>query len=247
VPSVRRTPFPRTRNFRPFGVPAGMRTLTGIPRWAGTLTSAPSAASGKVTGTVTVRLCPDLPNTGCGATCTFTYKSPAGPPRSPGAPLPLSLMRCPFATPAGIRAWMVLVLMAPPPPQQVGDGSSTTRPRPRQVRQGSENAKLPRFLLACPVPSQVGQTLGTVPALAPVPMHVLQGPSPASRSDTVTPSMASLKLSDVSVSMSAPRRGRCWVVVRPLPPPPNIPPSRSPSRPPVLPVEPPKRSPRSKL
>ena len=114
-----------------------------------------------------------------------------------------------------------------------------------QVLQGSENAKLPRFRLPAPVPSQVGQTRGTVPALAPVPMHALHAASPASRSDTVDPSMASPKDSEASVSMSAPRRGRvvCWVV---RPPPPNTPPSRSPSRPPEPPALPPNRSPRSK-
>src|SRR5690348_3760783 len=173
----------------------------------GTLMSAPSAASVNVTGTVRVRLCPLRPNTGCADTCTRTYRSPAGPPRSPGAPLPLSLIRCPSPTPAGMRAWMVLVLIARPLPEHTGHGSSTTSPRPRQVLHGSEKAKLPRFLLPCPLPSQVGQTRGTVPALAPVPMHSLHGPSPASRSDTVAPSMASPKLSDASVSTSAPRRG----------------------------------------
>src|ERR1700691_2506412 len=208
-----------------------------MPPCVRTLISAPSAASGSVIGTVMVRLCPDLPNTGCDSTCTRTYRSPAGPPRSPGAPLPLSLIRWPSATPAGMRAWIVLVLIARPLPEQTGHGSSTTSPRPRQVLQGSENAKLPRFLLPWPVPSQVGQTLGTVPALAPVPMHTLQGPSPVSRSETVTPSTESLNDSDVSVSTSAPRRGRadCDVV---LPPPrlPKTPPSRSPRRPPALPV-----------
>jgi len=69
--------------------------------------------------------------------------------------------------------------------------------------------------LPWPVPSQVGQTRGTVPALAPVPLQVWHGPSPASFSETVTPLTASLKLSDVSVSRSWPRLGRCWVVVRP--------------------------------
>ena len=198
-----------------------------MPLSDGTLISAPSAASANVTGTVTVRLWPDRPNTGCGATCTRTYRSPAGPPRSPGAPLPLSLIRWPSPTPAGIRAWIVRVLIARPLPEHSGHGSSTTRPRPRQVLQGSENAKLPRFRLPWPVPSQVGHTLGTVPALAPVPLQALHGPSPASCSDTVAPSIASLKLSDASVSTSAPRRGRCgWV----RPPPPNTPPSRSPSR-----------------
>ena len=91
-----------------------------------------------------------------------------------------------------------------------------------------------------------GAKAGTVPALAPVPMQALHGPSPARCSDTVAPLTASPKLSDASVSTSAPRRGRCccWVVR-----PPNTPPSRSPSRPPVLvpPADPPNRSPRSKL
>src|SRR6266571_2671678 len=100
-----------------------------------------------------------------------------------------------------------------------------------------------RALIARPVPAQVGQTLGTVPAFAPVPRQTLHGPSSVIRSVTVEPSIASLNDSDASVSTSAPRRGRAWVVVRP-PPPPNMPPSRSPSRPPD-PVEP-KRSPRSK-
>src|ERR1039457_627554 len=224
-----------------------MRTLTGIPRCEGTLTSAPRAASGKVTGTVTVRLWPDLPKTGCADTCTRTYRSPAGPPRSPGAPFPLSLMRWPSPTPAGMRAWMVRLLIARPLPEQTGQGSSTTSPRPRHSRQGSENAKLPRFLLAWPVPSQDGHTRGTVPALAPVPMHALQGASPASRSDTVVPSVASPKLSDASVSTSAPRRGRCCCVFVRFPTPP---PGRSPSLPRAPPAppppDPPKRSPRSK-
>src|SRR5215472_6905714 len=241
------TPLPRTRNVRPFGVPGGIRTLTGMPRCDGTLISAPSAASGNVTGTVTVRFEPDRPNTGCGVTCTRTYRSPGGPPRSPGAPLPLSLIRWPSATPAGMRAWIVLVLIARPLPEHTGQGSSTTRPRPRQVLQGSENAKFPRFLLPWPVPSQVGHTRGTVPALAPVPMQALHGPSPARCSDTVAPSIASLKFSDVSVSTSAPRLGRCCAE---RPPPPNTPPRKSPSRPPAPPppdVPVPNRSPRSNV
>src|SRR5215469_12356938 len=125
-----------------------------------------------------------------------------------------------------MRAWIVLALSARPLPPQVVHGSSTTRPRPRHVAHGSEKAKLPRSRLDCPVPWQVGQTLGTVPAFAPVPRHTLHGPSSVSRRPTVEPSMASLKLSDVSVSTSAPRRGLvCVVVVLP----PKTPPSRSPS------------------
>src|SRR5215469_15381268 len=241
VASGRRTPLPRTLNVRPFGVPGGIRKLTGWPRRTGTLMSAPSAASVKVTGTVTVRLWALLPNTGWPDTCTRTYRSPLGPPRSPGAPLPLSLIRCPSATPAGMRAWMVRALRARPLPPHVAHGSSTTSPRPRHVVHGSENAKLPRSRLDCPVPWQVGHTFGTVPALAPVPWQTLHGPSSVRRRLTVAPSIASLNDSDTSVSTSAPRRGLAWVVVRP--PRPNTPPSMSP-RPPGPPE--PKRSPRSK-
>ena len=61
------------------------------------------------------------------------------------------------------------------------------------------------------MPSQLGQTRGTVPLLAPVPRQARHGASPASRSETVAPSMASPKLSDASVSTSAPRRGLAWV------------------------------------
>src|SRR6202012_2249825 len=227
-------PLPRTRKVRPFGVPAGIFTVTGAPRCDGTLMSAPSAASGTVTGAETVRLPPDRPNTGWGVTCTRTYRSPAGPPRSPGAPLPRSLIRWPSATPAGIRAWMVRVLAA--------------WPLPLHEVHGSWKAKLPRFRLDCPVPSQVGQTLGTVPALAPVPWQTGQGPSPVSLSGTVVPSTASPNDSVVSVSTSAPRRGRAWVPARP--PPPNIPPRMSPrpplpALPPAVPPPPPDRAPRS--
>src|SRR5580693_3670760 len=243
VPSLRRTPLPRTMNVRPFGVPGGIRTVTGAPLCEGTLTSAPRASSANDTGTVTVRLAPDRPNTGCGLTCTLTYRSPDGPPRSPGAPLPAILIRWPSATPAGMRVWMVRELIARPLPEHSGQGSSTTRPRPRHSLHGSEIPNVPRFLLDCPLPWQDGHTFGTVPALAPVPWQVGHAPSPVSRSATVVPSIASLKLSVVSVSTSAPRRGRFCAVVRP--PPPNTPPNRSPSRPPASPA-PLKMSPRSK-
>src|SRR5271166_1442912 len=141
---------------------------------------------------------------------------------------------------------MVRVLIARPLPEHSVHGSSTTSPRPRHVLHGSEKAKLPRFRLPWPVPSHVGQTLGTVPALAPVPLHTGHGPSPASRSETVVPLMASLNDSVVSVSTSAPRRGRAWVPVVPPVLLPKTPPSRSPRRPPALPAAPPNRSPRSK-
>src|ERR1700761_2149490 len=140
-----------------------------------------------------------------------------------------------------MRAWMVRELIARPLPLHAVHGSSTMRPRPRQVLQGSESPKPPRFRACCPVPWQSGQTLGTVPDFAPVPPQTGQGPSPVSRSDTVAPSIASPNERAVSVSTSAPRRARLLAV------PPErlrkIPPSTSPS--PSLAPLPPKRSPRS--
>src|ERR1700729_4448302 len=241
VPSLRRTPRPATRNTCPFGVPGGTRTVTAAPRCVGTLISAPSASSGIVTGTVTVRLSPARPNTACGVTWTRTYRSPGLPPCLPGAPLPGIRIRWPSATPAGMRAWMVRELIARPLPLHDGHGASTTRPRPRQVLQGSERPKPPRFRLCWPVPWQSGQTFGTVPVLAPVPWQTGHGPSPVSRSDTVAPSIESPNDRLVSVSTSAPRRARLAALPPPGRPPRKIPPITSP-RP-----SPPNRSPKSKF
>ena len=65
------TPRPRTRSTRPDCVPAGTFTVT-LPSSVGTVMVVPSAASGKVTGTVMVRLRPLRPKTGCLPTWTTT-------------------------------------------------------------------------------------------------------------------------------------------------------------------------------
>src|SRR5690606_4169762 len=124
VPSLRTAPLPRARMVRPLGVPGGSFSVTGGPPSVGTRTSPPSAASANVTGTVTVRLSPLRPNTGCLPTCTTTYRSPAGPPRSPGAPLPRSRIRCPSLTPAGMRTCIVREDLARPLPLQTSHGVS---------------------------------------------------------------------------------------------------------------------------
>src|SRR5690606_25472424 len=201
--------------------------------------------------TVTVRLSPLRPNTGWVPTCTTTYRSPAGPPRSPGAPLPRSRMRCPSLTPAGMRTCMVREDLARPLPLQTSQACSAISPRPLQSGHGSVREKPPPLPRAtCPVPTQVGHTRG-VPFLSPVPEQALQGCCEDMRSGTVAPSIASVKLRVTSDSMSCPRRG--WVRVVPAPPRLNRPPKTSPRPPPKPPAPawppwaPPKRSPRSKL
>src|ERR1700710_1879239 len=123
-----------------------------------------------------------------------------------------------------MRAEIVRLDSPRPEPWQVGQGSSTTSPRPWQVGQVSFIVNAPPTDAArMPTPSQSGHTRGKVPALAPVPEQSGHGASDESRSETVTPSIASAKPIVASVSMSEPRRGVDVVRVR-VPPPPNMPP-----------------------
>src|SRR6056297_643392 len=231
LPSLPRMPLPRTRKVRPLEVPAGIFTVTEPPRGVGTATCAPRAASENVTGTVTVTLLFLRPKTGWSLTCTVTNRSPAGPPRSPGPPLPLSRIFDPSFTPAGMRACTVRELVPRPEPWHDGHGSSTNNPRPRHDGQGSAKAKPPAFREVCPVPSHVGHTRGTVPVFAPVPLQTEHGASLLKRSGTVTPSRESSKDSVNSLSRSCPRRG--WRLRPPPPPRLNNPPRKSP-KPPLL-------------
>ena len=129
-----------------------------------------------------------------------------------------------------MRAGIVRLDIPRPEPWQVGHGSSTIMPRPRQVGQVSFIVNAPPTDAArMPTPSQSGHTRGIVPALAPVPQQSGHGASEASRSETVTPSIESANPMVASVSMSAPRRG--WAVAG-CAPPPNMPPKTSPNPPP---------------
>ena len=110
------TPRPRTRSVRPLAVPAGTLSET-VPSRVGTVSVVPRDASAKVIGTVSVRSSPLRPNSECSATWTTTNRSPAGPPRRPGAPLPASRMRWPSLTPAGMRTVIVRVWVVTPLPR----------------------------------------------------------------------------------------------------------------------------------
>src|SRR3954467_15154604 len=229
-------PLPLTRKVRPEVVPGGIRTVTDSPDIVGTETVAPSAASGNVTGSFRVMLLSRRPKTECGCTCTRTYRSPAGPPFSPGWPRPAKRMRCPSSTPAGTRMDNLRSDSAWPEPPQVAHGSSMSTPRPRQLRHGSANANAPCDVDTCPAPLHTLQVRGDVPGLAPLPWHVGHTPGDESRTGTVTPCTASAKSIDTSDSTSAPRRG-------PIRRPPKTPPNRSPR--PLPPPPPPNKSLRS--
>ena len=96
----------------------------------------------------------------------------------------------------------------------------------------SENAP-PTVLTMKPAPSHSGQIRGLVPGLPPVPEQSGQGASDVSRSEMVTPSIASLKPIVAVVSTSEPFCGRAVVWVRPPRP---KPPKRSPNMSPIPPA-----------
>src|SRR3712207_8830156 len=130
-------------------------------------------------------------------------------------------MRWPSLTPAGIRTVIVRVWVVTPLPAQVGQGSSTTWPVPRQLRHGSEKANAPWLRLVTPAPWHTGQVCGEVPGRAPLPWQVGHVPGLCMRSGTVTPRTASSNERVASVSTSWPRAGpdAAWLRARAEPAP----------------------------
>ena len=83
-------------------------------------------------------------------------------------------MRVPSSTPGGMLTESVRSLVTRPEPWQLLHGSSMISPRPWQVGQVRSMVKKPWLARTLPWPPQVGQVVGLVPALAPVPLHVSQ-------------------------------------------------------------------------
>ena len=97
-----RRPLPRTRSVRPFGVPAGTRRFDRHPVQGRHLDLRAERRLGERDRHGHGQVVPWTGRRpGAGVTCTRTYRSPAGPPRSPGAPLPVSRIRCPSRDPGG--------------------------------------------------------------------------------------------------------------------------------------------------
>ena len=143
----------------------------------------------------------------------------------PGAPRPLTRMRWPFSTPAGMRTLMERTFCSVPVPWQTGQGVSNSVPRPTQSGQTVLSENRPWLSLRLPVPPQRGQVCVEVPGAAPEPRQFEQRTSWGTLTEVVTPCTASWKERCSCASMSAPRWGPRVRVVRP--PPPNRPPKRS--------------------
>ena len=73
-----------------------------------------------------------------------------------------------------------------PAPLQVRQGLLTTRPKPWQAGQVRSIVKKPCCALTLPIPEQVVQVCGLVPASAPVPLQLSQATDPGTRIGTQT-------------------------------------------------------------
>src|ERR671923_443471 len=209
-------PSPRSRCTVPCLVPPGTRSFL-VPCSVGTSTSAPRSASATVIGTSTSKLSPLRRNTGDSLTCVMTYRSPAGPPRSPASPFPGRRIREPSLTPAGMLTRYFLSSRSRPTPPQVGHGSSITVPEPPQREHGRVMENTPWPCDSTPRPWQTGQTIGEVPGRAPVPRQVLQAAYVATDTGTCAPSTACSNDSETVVSRSRPRSAAGRVRAPPRP------------------------------
>src|SRR3989338_4101038 len=124
---------------------------------------------------------------GCSLTCTWTYKSPGGPPLSPRSPSPAKRIRSPLSTPAGTFTDKVLASRTLPCPLQAEHGEVITVPVPRHLGQVCCTEKKPCCMRTCPWPPQVLQGSGLVSLAAPLPLHVSQATRVGTRIFTVAP------------------------------------------------------------
>ena len=157
-------PLPLIFKSLPSWVPAGTFRLT-LPSGVGTRTVAPSAASTMVTGTWITKSQPRRSKTGLSSTSVTTYRSPGGPPRTPGSPLPYSRILVPSLAPAGMGTELRITRGAGTP--QVGQGSrSRYRCATTQQAWLSEET----LTLADHAPTLALRTaIGEVPGAAPPP------------------------------------------------------------------------------
>ena len=198
------------RKVLPLGVPAGTFSVTG-PFSVGTCTLAPSAASEKLTGSVSVRLSPLRPNTS-----SARHPHPhvqvaglaAGRTRLPSAG---QLDPCTVLDARGDLHLELPASVAPNPiPLHVGtrrlDDAAGRAASPARLRHREEALVRRRSRR---LPWHSGHVIGLVPGAAPDPWHVWQTAGPVILTGTVVPAIASSNETLTSVSRSVPRCGRC--------------------------------------
>ena len=214
----------------PVWVPSGTSYFT-LPSIVGTSIEPPNVALANDTGISHHTSLPSRSNISWGFTLIYTYRSPAGPPRSPWFPSPLKGITEPVSTPAGIFIESFLDFCSLPVPLHDVHGSSTTSPVPLQVEHIFVLANCPKgvlwTVLMLPEPWQVGQVFLLVPFLAPVPSHTWHFSIRFILISFLVPNAASSKVISNFIFKSEPALGPVlWVLVLP---PPKPPPKKSPN------------------
>src|SRR2546422_8730108 len=103
--------------------------------------------------------------------CTCTYRSPGGPPFTPGSPSPVRRTRSPSSTPDGIFTDSVFCSLTRPLPLQVLQGVGITLPLPWHRGQVCAIENGPCETRTWPAPRHDGQVVGCVPGFAPLPLQ----------------------------------------------------------------------------
>ena len=132
-------------------------------------------------------------------------RSPGGAPSRPPSPLPGMRTRDPVSTPAGMRIFTVSVFGRVPLPLQREHGGRCL-PVPSQSGHSWVNRRRPPALWTWPAPLQVEQIV-TAPPVSPAPWQREHCSDRLTVRLVVRPVMASSKVSESGISMSAPRCG----------------------------------------
>ena len=201
------TPRPLTRKVRPDVVPAGTLRVTGSVEGGdgdggaeGGLREGDRHGEGQV-------LAPPAEDGRAGRRAPPRRGRRPGRCRGPAAPRPLTRMRWPSSTPAGMRTFTLRARCSTPVPGQVGQGCSTTVPAPAALRADWLSENRPWLSLMTPVPPHPGRSPGgarggaraTAGVAAGVGGHVDGGGDPV---DGVLEGQVQLGL-----EVAAPRRG----------------------------------------
>ena len=165
------------------------------------------------------------------------YKSPLGPPFSPGSPSPLNTTVWLLSIPAGILTFILACFLTVPFPLQLSQGSFIISPVPWHAVQVLLVCICPSIVfwtcLTVPVPLHVGHFVTDVPGLAPEPWQILQVSGLVIDISFSTPKKASSNVMSIFKLRSAPFLGPRWAcaLAPVLAPPPKIDENMSPKSP----------------
>src|SRR6267378_4235471 len=141
----------------------------------------------------------------CVPTLVMMCKSPGGAPRRPPSPFPGIRTREPVSTPAGMRTFTVSVLGTVPLPLHKEHGDRL-RPVPPQSGHSCAKRNRPPARCTCPLPLHVAHTISG-PPMSPAPLQREHCSERLTVRLVVSPLIASSKVSDKGISISAPRFG----------------------------------------